>query len=239
MSFDGVTSQTDLSYTFHFSKLSCWRPMYFAHIAFAYLVFLAGIAAFVTRLFPKFQWLHLWMGRLYIIFMLWATGTAILIHNTGTPVGVIWSFLWVMLGLTAGWLAITIHQKVRFKRSNPPAEKPSKLYQIFKRMFSLKGFHGCIMFVSWINIAGRCLGLTWRDFECFTYPAYKQVQNPHFNYTAGDPLTLVEANDPKYNRLPWANREGSWAAMMLLATYAGAFVVSLSRRGLFIYLQTA
>jgi hypothetical protein len=159
--------------------------------------------------------------------MLWATGTAILIHNTGTPVGVLWSFLWVMLGLTTGWIAITIHQKVRFKRKpQSSTEKPSKLYQIFTRMFSLKGFHGCIMFVSWINIAGRIFVTpVGNDFDCFTTPVYKQVQNPHFNYTAGNPITYVEAEDPKYGRLPWANREGSWAAIMLLATYAGAFVV--------------
>ena len=220
----GGDSTVDLTYSFHYSKLSCWQPFYVAHVIFAYLIFLTGIACMVTRLWTRTQFLHLWLGKFYIMFMLWGTATSLLIHNTGLPIGVLYSFLWTLLGLCTGWVAITIHQKIRFKRSTT---NQSKTQNIISRMISLKGFHGCIMFVSWINIAGRVFVTpVSKDFSCFTYPAYKPVANSHYNYTVGSPLTFVEAVDPHYNRLPWANREGAWAAIMLFAPYIGAFVVS-------------
>jgi hypothetical protein len=97
-------------------------------------------------------------------------------------------------------------------------------------MISLKAFHGCIMFVSWINIAGRLFVTPpTSDFECYTQPVFKQAvgNGKHTNYTEGDPLTLVPFSDPNYGRVPWAYKEQQWAAMMLLAPYFGAFVVGV------------
>lgn len=83
------------------------------------------------------------------------------------------------------------------------------------------------MFVSWINIAGRIFVTPpVQDFTCYTYPAYKPISNDHYTYN-GVPFELVENVDPKYNRLPWANKEGSWAATMLFAPFFGAIAVGM------------
>jgi len=52
-------------------------------------------------------------GRVYILAMLWSTATSLLVHNTGLPAGVLISFVWVMGGLTIGWILINIHQVKR------------------------------------------------------------------------------------------------------------------------------
>ena len=210
-------SLTDFSYTFHNSKLSCSKDFFVAHIFFAYLVAFTGIAAFVTRLIPRFNWLHLWFGRAYILAMFWATGTSMMIHNTGLPVGVLWSFLWVGLGITFGWLVITIHQKNRTRRgknvdqANEEPQTRTKWQKILDRMLTLKAVHGVLMWVSFINILGRIFatpGLS--KFECHTYPVYKPISGHHHNGT----VTYVPGQDPVYGRLPWAYNEGGWAAGM-------------------------
>jgi hypothetical protein len=144
--FDG-NATIALDYTFQYSKLSCWKPFYAAHMTFAYFVFFLGIACMATRLWTRFHWYHLWLGRLYIICMLWATATSLLIHNTGLPTGVLWSFCWCLLGLTLGWLAITIHQKVRFKKEK--LQNPTKVQEVMSRVMTFKALHGSLMFVSW------------------------------------------------------------------------------------------
>ena len=85
--------------------------MYFAHVVLAYLCFFAGIGCFITRLWPgKCEWhLHAWFGFMYIVFILWTTGTAMIIHNTGLPPAVLISFIWVLGGLTVGWALIRLH----------------------------------------------------------------------------------------------------------------------------------
>ena len=37
----------------------------------------------ITRMVPQIKWMHKWFGKGYIITMLWASGTSLLIHNTG------------------------------------------------------------------------------------------------------------------------------------------------------------
>ena len=102
---------TSPDFTWSNSKLSCWRPMYFAHVVLSYCCFFAGIGCFITRLWPgKCEWhLHAWFGFMYIIFILWTTGTSMLIHNTGLPPAVLISFIWVLGGLTVGWALIRLH----------------------------------------------------------------------------------------------------------------------------------
>lgn len=92
-------------FTYHFDKVSCMRGAYFAHVTFAYLVFLTGIAAFVSRCVPVMKWTHAWFGRAYIIFMLWATATSLIIHNSGLPASTLISFIWALGGLTISWVS--------------------------------------------------------------------------------------------------------------------------------------
>ena len=82
-----------------------------------------------------------------------------------------------------------------------------------KRMFSLKGLHGTIMFVSWYNIAGRIFASNQSgDFTCFTYPAYKQVDTKHGNFI-NQPITWIPIHSDRYALLPWANSEASFGAL--------------------------
>ena len=147
--FEG-NSTINLDYTFQHSKLSCWKPFYAAHMTFAYLIFFSGIACMLTRLWTKLNIYHLWFGRFYIMCMLWGTATYLLIHNTGLPTGVLYSFLWVLLGLCFGWTVITIHQKFRFK--SKPVETHTMLQVILRRTLTLKALHGSLMFVSWYSL---------------------------------------------------------------------------------------
>jgi len=72
--------------------------MYFVHVVFCYLIFISGILAMVTRLVPAFKWTHAWFGRAYIISMLWATASSLVIHNTGLPASTLISFIWALGG---------------------------------------------------------------------------------------------------------------------------------------------
>ena len=99
-----------LAYTYDYSKYSCSVTFYFIHMVTAYLVFLTGIACFITRLHYKMTFLHHWFGKLYILNMLYATASSLLIHNTGLPFAILISFAYVLGALTIGWILITIHK---------------------------------------------------------------------------------------------------------------------------------
>lgn len=243
-------SRFDPTFTYHDDKYSCLRGAYFAHITFAYLVAITGFACFLTRVFARLHFLHAWLGRLYITFMLWCTGTSLLVHNTGLPTAVLVSFVWVLGGLSVGWLAINVHQarmsaaaasaaQERIKEAGGAvpggdlgallgAEKGriSRSKAFVQRFFSLKAFHGAAMFVSWINIAGRIFASNQTgDFTCYTYPVYKQIDTKHF-LGAGKPITYVPIHDPKYSRLPWAKMgPAGWGAALLFGPLAGALLV--------------
>ena len=177
-------------YTFSDSKYSCFAFLFYPHVILSYLIVLSGLFAFITRF--CFTWLHSWMGRIYIMLMLWNVALSLLIHNTGLPLGVIISFIYVLGGLSLGWIFIGIHKDIR------PILDTS-----IRRIFSWKSMHGIFMFLSWINIAGRVpFGNIVQDFRCHTYPIDK---------TTGE---LVSVIDPRYDRLPWANSEGRWALML-------------------------
>ena len=103
---DPMNSLTDGSFTFHWDKYSCIKEMYEAHgkfqvqttcihdvlwhflthtsaVFFSDLVGICGLMCIITRLVPQIKWMHKWFGKAYIITMLWASGTSLLIHNTG------------------------------------------------------------------------------------------------------------------------------------------------------------
>ena len=109
-------SMTNSRYTYQLDKLSCVRDVWFAHVTFAYLIVLSGIGCLVTRCVDKYRWMHVYFGRLYIIFMLWCMATSLVVHNSGLPIAVLISFLWVVGGLTLGWIIIKLHQLQMEKR---------------------------------------------------------------------------------------------------------------------------
>lgn len=85
----------------------------------------------------------------------------------------------------------------------------------------------CVILIkSRINIAGRLFVTNpVQDFKCFTIQAYKPVTSDHYTYNGSSVLDIVEAVDPNYKRLPWADKEASWAATLLLGPFLGAYVV--------------
>jgi hypothetical protein len=200
--------------------------------------------------------MHVWCGRAYVLFMLWGTATAMLIHNTGLPLGVLYSFLIVMVGLTVGWIIIEIYKDnmnklavdavaAEYSGKSMPTDLGAAINKAKgkiansrtwkERFFSLKALHGMVMFTSWMNITGRIFASNQSgDFHCYTYPVYKPVDFPSFssspskgmNY-ANDALHIVPLEDPKYDRLPWANREGTWAVMLSVGPMAAAAIVGL------------
>ncbi|KAJ3262028.1 25S rRNA (adenine645-N1)-methyltransferase [Boothiomyces macroporosus] len=159
--------------------------------------------------------------------MLWATGFSLLIYNTGLPLGVIYSF--VLVGL--GWTAIMFHQVILYKQAVKNvaiSEKQDLLTAIdqekgniianrtpLERIISLKTLHGSLMFVSWLNIAGRLMITNPADkFECYAYPAFKAVDTQYFNGSLYN-LTAIETTDPNA-KFPWKGWEGGWAVLMSL-----------------------
>ena len=188
-------------YTFADSKYSCFSFMFYPHVVLSYLIVISGLLAFITRFVLKS--LHTWMGRFYIIFMIWNIALSLLIHNTGLPLAIIISFIYVLSGLTIGWILICIHK-----------EKKPILNTPLKRIFSYKSMHGIMMFLSWINIAGRVpFSDIKQDFKCYTHPYNKLTYQ------------LVPSNDPVYNTLPWSNTEDKWALMLGLGPIAFGFLV--------------
>jgi hypothetical protein len=253
---DFADSFTNPYYTYHYDKLSCLRDVYFAHVAFAYLVAIFGFAAMVSRLWERAKATHAWFGRLYIISMLWCTATSLLIHNTGLPIAVLWSFLWVLCGMTLGWFAIVVHKgKMRLLVMETLTEKLQDTNGLqgsmlvltanvqrtiecektfSQRFFSLKALHGSLMFVSWINIFGRIFASNQSgDFTCYTYPIYKPLDA--IDGLNNKTCDLVPIHDPNYERLPWAKTTiTGWALILsvgplLLSAFVGAvwsFVVT-------------
>ncbi|KAJ3104353.1 hypothetical protein HDU97_009326 [Phlyctochytrium planicorne] len=241
---DLPASFTNLYYTYSHSSFSCIREFYYVHLLCSYAVFATGVLCMVTRLIPMFKWTHAWFGRAYIVSMLFAVASCLLIHNHGLAVGVLISFFWVLAGLAAGWIAIAFHQ-LNIRKMGvegvealvakqggilEPGQKFGDLLNqemgryaesktISQRMFSYKALHGTCMFLSWFNIAGRVLvtKVDSADFLCRTYPVFK----PGFEGREG--LNVVPAMDPNYFNAPWAYREGVWA----IATFFGPALASI------------
>lgn len=243
-----MNSTLSADFTYSFDKYSCIKEMYFVHIFLAYFTSLMGVACFSTRLSVKAKWLHKWFGKFYIIGMLLCTASALLINNDGLPLGVLYSFIWVLLGLSFGWILISFHQTWLSTEALNYLE--SKISQgtltdfptefekakgeilanktIIRRVISYKGTHGAVMFLSWINITGRIFASTGSilrtEFSCFTYPAIKPIDTIHYQ-AAGKPLELVPIRNENYSRLPWANNEVGWFLYMFFGPMIFAFAV--------------
>ena len=226
----------NLDITYHNSKYSCIKDFYFIHVVFCYIVFLTGIACFITRLHSRLTIAHQYLGKFYILSMLYATASSLLIHNSGLPEAVLISFIYVICGLTLAWILILIH-KVQFtkklnsltKKNDPnPINTIDKSKNCCKRTFSLKSFHGVLMFLSWFNIAGRIFASDQSgDFTCYTYPVYKPIaSNTHLPSNITNTLIPLPAFDKRYSRLPWANQELLWSMITLFGPILFGFIVS-------------
>ena len=245
------TSLFDYSYTYHYSKYSCSTAFYFIHVIFCYIVFLSGLGAFITRLHKKIKIAHQWFGRIYILSMLYATASSLLIHNTGLPLAVLISFAYCIIGLTIAWFLIICHkQKLltsAYKKVNNrltstvyilnhslkenidnEIEKILEKRNFKDRVCSFKAFHGIFMFMSWINITGRIFASNQSgDFQCYTYPIYKIGNNTNqLNESQTIEFQIVPEIDPNYNRLPWANNELGWGLGLSLGPLFFGLLVS-------------
>lgn len=237
-------STDDLTYTVSYSKISCWRPMYFAHVFWCYVIALSGIFCMVSRVHPVLHKFHAWSGRIYIISMLWATATSLLIHNTGLPAAVLVSFIICLGGMCLAWILILIHrdqlnQKALARASltlskhfDPGSVDLALLVEsekkgivaeltVWQRVFSLKALHGAIMFTSWINIFGRIMASDQSgSFTCHTQPYYKP------GYQEYTEFTMVPAADSGFDRLPWA-KTGllGWGLALSVGPLAASYVL--------------
>ena len=249
---NNINSSTlfDYTYTYHYSKYSCVTAFYFIHVIFCYLVFLSGLGAFITRLSYKIKPAHQWFGRIYLLSMLYATASSLLIHNTGLPLAVLISFCFCIGGLTIAWFLILCHKnwlhKLAIKNTNfilknqEFLRKPIESYinqekinilnkrSLVNRIFSLKAFHGIFMFMSWINITGRIFASNQSgDFQCYTYPIYKKGNITNTTNQSDILFDIVPEIDPDYNRLPWANNELIWSLSLSLGPTIVAFLIGI------------
>ena len=244
------TTLFDYSYTYHYSKYSCSTAFYFIHVVFCYIVFLSGLGSFITRLHPKIKPAHQWFGRTYILSMSYATASSLLIHNTGLPLAVLYSFAICIGGLTVAWILILLHKNwlntLVFKNIYEKLYLNGFMIPIpeyidyekgliledrtfCQRLFSYKTFHGALMFMSWINITGRIFASDQSgDFQCYTYPIYK-IGNDTMELAMDQSnieFDIVPEIDPNYNRLPWANIENWWAVIFSIGPFLLAFAFS-------------
>ncbi len=241
---------TSLEYTYSLDKISCVKTVWYAHVAFALLVVCSGIGCLVTRMIYKH--LHVYFGRLYIICMLWCMGTSLVVHNTGLPIAVLLSFIWVLGGLTIGWILIKLHQgnlekkvsklfktKVETQKITTGDIESLEITAILQtlkmeiqktkpfreRMLSYKAAHGTFMFMSFINIFGRIFGVNLSEgFTCHTFPYYKQLDSPKFK-GLGQPLTHVPIYDAHYDKLPWAHGLVWWGVEFSIGPIIFALII--------------
>jgi hypothetical protein len=233
-------TMTSSDFTWANDKVSCWRNMYFAHVAFCYVVLLTGLGCMLTRLWPgPARWqLHRWFGFGYIVSMLWTMGTSLVIHNEGLPPAVLVSFVWVLGGLTIGWAVIRLHDSkmnaAAFEMAKDDimsgASKSLTLDEVLAQhkravaskksfaqsFFSYRMVHASFMFTSWLNIAGRIFASNQSgDFTCYTVPAFKPISTPHGDFTGSEQLQALPAYDPNFSTLPWA-KTGllGWGALL-------------------------
>jgi hypothetical protein len=239
---DDWNSFYSLDYTFSYSKLSCVRVMHYVHLTFGFGLFFTGIACFVTRVVPRVKWMHPWFGRLYVLLMLWTMGASLLIHNTGIPLGVLYTFLSTLGGLSVGWIAIKFHESQLHAKACALVEAESRsglkgdLAQLIveakarvvaarsfrERLVSYKSAHGIFFFMSWLTMAGQALSTNTGGFSCYSYPVFKPIDSKKFPQGSNSShLTFVPVRDPKYERLPWANAEVQWG----LAQFLGPILV--------------
>lgn len=99
-----------LSYTHSYSRYSCISAFYYLHVTVTYFLILIGIAAMVTRVWSRFQWLHVWFGRIYLVGMFYAFATSVIIHTNGLPLPIMFLFVVLLVSLAVGFIAIKFHE---------------------------------------------------------------------------------------------------------------------------------
>jgi hypothetical protein len=192
--------------------------------------------------------MHVWFGRFYILLMLWCTASSLLIHNTGLPIPVLFSFLYALGGLSIGWLVIKLYQSEMDMRAADNVQRIIKRHGLngdlgdllllekcniakertwSERVSSWKTLHGVFMTTSFVNIFGRLTATNpGEDFACYTYPVYKQIDTPAFQ-GSGKAVTFVPTTDPDYDKLPWAGREGIWVSVLGAGPILVSFVFGI------------
>lgn len=168
-------------YTVANDKFSCVDSVFPFHIVCCWFTFFMGAFAICVRLFEflnavmnfmpglgPLNSIHMWFGRAYILGMIWTIASSSLIRNEGLPLGVIVSFLWVLGGLTFGYIMIKLDNSTVWSRSA----------------------HAAFMITSWISIAGRIGNHNTKliqHFTCYTIPVYKTnfsaipLNDPHYD----------------------------------------------------------
>lgn len=237
------SSLFDPDYTFSFDKYSCVRSFYYLHVICCYLVCFTGLVAMIVRLLPqRFKRFHALLGRAYIMLMLWATATSLLITNTGLHLATLIGFGAVLIGMSIAWPGIVYHRSrmdalageavsASLAKGAPPAPADKMLKEAKgtlvaakswrERVFSLPALHGALFFMTWCNIAARIFASDQSgSFTCYTFPVYKPLDSKDFS-GAGGPLTVVPVTDMEYSRLPWAMGQVPWA----LITIGGPLVI--------------
>ncbi|KAJ1624777.1 hypothetical protein T492DRAFT_1044842 [Pavlovales sp. CCMP2436] len=236
---------TDLSYTIVNGKIACWAPAYRVHIGFAYCAFISGLLAMLSRFLPAaYKWAHRWLGVAYIISMLWAIASSLVIRNEGLPHATAISFIWVLGFLTIGWVIVRVHMYYAERQALEAADRRIRSIGLTRslvsviaeeklkiaarktfsqRYFSLKTLHGMCFFTSWINIAGRVFVTTLEEFTCYANVHYKQPAGSHA------PLVAIPIDDPTYFEKPWA-KTGlvGWGVALSIGPLLGsAFVAAI------------
>lgn len=179
--------------------------------------------------------------------MLMSTATSILIHNTGLPLVNLIQFGIILVGMVFAWFIILFHVEkmnakalfnvsLNIKNGESPDDLKEKIDQekaritakkSFKeKFFSYRTLHAATMVTTWFQIIGRIFSSNQSgDFQCYTYPAYKNLNTPNGDFRNATEIILVEARDPDYAKLPWA-RTGEAAWILLLSL--GPFLISLA-----------
>jgi hypothetical protein len=166
---------------------------------------------------------------------------------------VLYSFVWVILGLAFGWFLIGFHQADLSKKAldslelsmktasdSLDAKKPlSVRFQeekgaviarrtFVERVFSYKSAHGILMLISWFNIAGRIFvtKVNAAEFQCYTAPVYKPIDSHRFKGANASTITTLPTNDD-FSRLPWKGWESGWLAVTIIAPFLVGFIVCL------------
>lgn len=232
--------------------------MYYVHTGLAYTIYYLGYLCFASRVVPQMKFAHAFLGRLYMTAMLFATAAAMVIHNTGIALGILLALVWALAGMTLGWFVIKLHQNNMLngalamvdtwieagtlgsrKLETAIAEAKQQISMaktMGQRFKSSKSLHGILMTLSWFNIAGRIWATSVPDyFTCYTYPVYKPVNTTRYATAGmnleGQPLKLVEQDDPRAVGAPWRRMPGAelgWAAILFTTPIVLSMIVGLT-----------
>jgi hypothetical protein len=139
--------------------------------------------------------------------------SSLLIHNYGLPFPIIISFIYLLIGISVGLIAIRIHSYSYNKKLERLIQKEidekvvimdlceirrNKMIEMnrrsfIRRCFSLKSVHGYCMVISWCQMLGRLMVTNPNEWSgCRTYPINKCMNNE---------ISYVNATDPTYFRI--------------------------------------